>query len=733
MQQVDIRFIGPENSGYSNKIRYSTIEECYEYCKDKRILGEDIETTYRYTKNTYKNEDIYQPGLDPYLSLIVMLQIGDKERVYVIDTRTTDIDKLLPLWEDKERIWVIHNAKFEAKHLLHNYGILHYTIWDCMLVDQNLYNGLGKSGKNKDGYRFSLEALANRYLGVKPLEKQKELFTQDEEEDPDTVYIDKSIRMGFLTIGDKPFTEAQILYGADDIVYPLQIRNYQLKGTGAYNPTEVHKLENEFCLVLADIELKGMTFSKEQWLNNYEKNLVIYHSRLGKLNQYVERHFPKFCDIPDLFNIGSGKCIIKWGSSDQVIELFKEIGCCPKEKSKQTKKVEYTVGAKALLKLLDSSYKELYEKNKETDIVQQKDLILNYLLMKTSEQACTTFGKDWLKYIHPVTDRIHSSYRQILNTGRMSSNKPNVQNIPADKGYRSAFVAPMGYKLINADYSSQESRILAELSGDKAMISFFNDGHPVHGSDYHSFTATKMFSLMRGEPGLVVSKATHPEERNTAKNISFKIAYGGSAFTLKDDFGVEEEVAKEFIDSYMKAFPALDKYFKDGRENAISKGYIDMVPDRRYWDPMFRHMNSLADKAWSYYPSDYNKMNPGKKKQIKDQVNKEHPELKQIWSEYFSLKGSLERYSQNYPIQSLAGSQTKLAGIIFRRYQIQHTVRDKLYLTNLVHDEALCEAEEGYAEECKTTIEQAMIEGGNTYCSKVKMGAVGVITDYWNH
>lgn len=723
----NIWFIGPKNEEYSNGIKYATIEECYEYCKDKDILGEDIETTRKFKQNTYPNEHIYQPGLDPYLSKVVMLQIGDADNIYVIDARTVDISPLYPLWKEKKRIWVGHNLKFEAKHLLYNYGIIHRTIWDTMLVEQNLYNGLG--------YRNSLEALSERYLGVKPVE-QPDLFSKMSEEDneEDIVYIDKSIRMGFLTIGDKPFTEKQILYGSDDILYPILIRDLQMQGTGTYNPIELHKLENKFCLVLADIELEGMTFSKEIWLKAYEDSQTVYKRRIQKLNSYVENNYRKFCHEPDLFSNNPG-CKIQWSSSKQVIELFRYIDICPQEKSKQTGRIEYTVGAKALLKLLPAKYKEMYMEDKETEIESNIDLILNYLLMKVSEQACTTFGEEWLKYIHPITGKVHSSYKQILHTGRMSSNKPNLQNIPAEDQYRSAFIAQEGNTLINADYSAQESRILAELSGDEAMIGFFNNGHPVHGNDYHSFTATKMFSLMRNEPGLIISKKTHPDERNAAKTISFKIAYGGSAHTLKDDFGVAEEEAQKFIDSYLDAFPGLKKYFEEGKKEALKNGYIhiDTLTGRRYWEGEFKKMNKLSEDIWKLYPDNYKKLSEEKRKEVKDKVYKEHPEVRNMWKEFFMIQGSLERCSQNYPIQGCAGNQTKTAGVIFRNYQLDNNLRGKIWISNIVHDEIVAECKEEYAEQAKELIEKCMVDGAHIFCKKVKMEATGVITPFWKH
>ena len=724
-----IWFVGQEDN-YSDKVQYSTVQACYEYLQDKLVVGIDIETTRKYPLNTYKNENIYKPGLDPYLSDVVMLQLGDLQNIWVIDTRTADISLLLSLWKKRERIWVGANLRFECKHLKHKYGIVFHKLCDVMLQEMVLTNGLGWSKINQTGYRYSLEAMAGRYLGIKKLE-QKNLFTA-EEEDMDTVYIDKSTRMGFLTIGDKLFTETQILYGADDIIYPLQIRELQKQGFRGYVPVDTLEIENEFCMVLADIELQGMAFNQEQWKENCRQNTIKYNNRLEKMNKWVIENHKDFCTPPDMFQ-PEYKCAVEWSSSKQVIKLFKKLGFCPQEKSKATKYLEYTVGAKALLKLLLSAYKEKYEKDRETDIVDQNDIILNYLLLSTAEQAVTTFGDEFLKYVHPITGRLHSTYKQILNTGRISSSNPNLQNIPQDKGYRKSFIAGVGCKFIDADYAAQESRVVAELSGDKAMVAFFNEGHPVHGDDYHSFTATKMFSLMRNEPDLIVTKKTHPEERNAAKNISFKIAYGGSAFTLKDDFGVEEEVAQEFIDSYMKAFPALAEYFDEGRKRAMENGYINMIPDRRYWEPLFEYMNGLKEKALSYYPAGYGKLSDARKAEVKEQMKIDHPDMKQLWGEYYTLKGSLERCSQNYPVQSLAGTQTKTAGILFRRHCIDNNLQKKMYLISLIHDEIAAEATDEYAEQCKQLVEKCMIDGGNIFCSKVRMDAAGTINSYWSH
>ena len=718
----EILFIG--NTIYK-EITNSTLEECFEYLNSQMEIGIDIETARAFPLGIYpdsKKDDVYKAGLDPYLSKIIMLQLGTLDKIFVIDTRVIDISPLLPLFDSKERIWVGQNLKFEAKFLRLNYGINFHKIWDVMLVEQNLTNGLQLG--------YSLAKIAERHLGIKNAE-DIDLFNQDDFEDES---LDKSIRLGFLSIGNTPFSLEQITYGAGDIEYPLKIKKRQEKGRNGYNPKVVNELENDFCLVLADIELNGISFNKEQWLKVYKENVPLYEKRLAKLNKWVEQKHPTFAKPATLFEPAEG-CKILWSSSDQVIEFLKYLKICPKEKSKQTKKMEWTAGAKALTKLLNSEYKEKYSRNVETEIVEIKDFILNYLLLNKSAQAITTFGEDWLKYIHPITGRIHTSFRQILNTGRISSSNPNIQNIPSDKEYRKAFIPSIGNKFINADYAAQEARILAEVSEDPDMLSFFNDGHPIFKDDFHSFVGTKMFRIIRNDPNLIILKETHPKERQDAKSINFKICYGGTAYTLKDDFGVIEEVAQEFIDGFFLSFPTLRQNFDEAIESALKLGYIEIDPftKRRWFCKDFSRMKALNRQAWDCYPKDYSQLSPGKKEEIKRVLKIEHPELKDLWSEYFSLKGKLERNALNYRIQGRAGSQTKKAGILFRKYQLEYNLQEKIWLVSLIHDESLAEVVPNFSEKGKKIIESCMINGAQAFCNKVKMDAIGFIVDYWHH
>ena len=218
--------------------------------------------------------------------------------------------------------------------------------------------------------------------------------------------------------------------------------------------------------------------------------------------------------------------------------------------------------------------------------------------------------------------------------------------------------------------------------------------------------------------------------------MNFKIAYGGSAHTLKDDFGCTIEEAQAFIDAYMGAFPQLKKYFDTVESNVLKRGWIqiDQVIERRWFSPEFPQLKELQDQAWACYPKGYKEMPRGEKKdKIKEQVKEQHPELKQIWSKFFTLKGELSRCARNYPIQGVAGNQTKQAGVYFRKYQIENNLQDKVYLTNLIHDEAMAEAVNGFENEATELLLKCMEKGGGRFTKSVKMTAAGGETKWWGH
>jgi DNA polymerase-1 len=251
---------------------------------------------------------------------------------------------------------------------------------------------------------------------------------------------------------------------------------------------------------------------------------------------------------------------------------------------------------------------------------------------------------------------VHTSYAQaVAVTGRLSSNNPNLQNIPirTDRGkeIRKAFVPrDENHVLISADYSQIELRIVAAISGDANMCEAFRSG-----KDIHTATAAKVFN--------VEEKEVTKEMRYKAKSVNFGIIYGQGAFGLAENLGIPRAEAKEIIDNYKKQFPNIQKYMDDTINFAKENGYVETLMGRKRW---------LAD----------------------------------INSANFTVRGFAERNAINSPIQGTAADMIKLAMIKIHSAFKTHQFKSKMLLQ--VHDELVFDAHKSEVEQIKPLILQCM-------------------------
>jgi DNA polymerase-1 len=179
--------------------------------------------------------------------------------------------------------------------------------------------------------------------------------------------------------------------------------------------------------------------------------------------------------------------------------------------------------------------------------------------------------------VNPATGRVHTNYGQaVAVTGRLSSNDPNLQNIPIrtpeGRRVREAFVAPPGHVILSADYSQIELRIMAHISEDPGLLRAFTEG-----MDVHRATASEVFGI---DPGAVT-----PEQRRYAKTINFGLIYGMSAFGLAANLGIERSAATTYIERYFQRFAGVKRYMDDTRSSAKAKGYVETLFGRRVWLP----------------------------------------------------------------------------------------------------------------------------------------------------
>ncbi len=189
----------------------------------------------------------------------------------------------------------------------------------------------------------------------------------------------------------------------------------------------------------------------------------------------------------------------------------------------------------------------------------------------------STYTDKLPKMVNPKTGRVHTNYAQaVAITGRLSSNEPNLQNIPVrtaeGRRIREAFVAPPGSVIVSADYSQIELRIMAHISGDPAMLKAFADGE-----DIHRATAAEIFGIPPEE--------VQSEQRRYAKVINFGLIYGMSAFGLAQNLGIERGAAANYIDRYFARFAGVKQYMDETRLQAKARGYVETVFGRRLWLP----------------------------------------------------------------------------------------------------------------------------------------------------
>ncbi len=201
-------------------------------------------------------------------------------------------------------------------------------------------------------------------------------------------------------------------------------------------------------------------------------------------------------------------------------------------------------------------------------------LILDY---RSVAKLKSTYTDKLGQQINPKTGRVHTSYHQaVAATGRLSSSDPNLQNIPVrtveGRRIRQAFIAPIGYRILAADYSQIELRIMAHFSGDANLRAAFTDN-----ADVHRHTAAEVFGVRPSE--------VTPDQRRSAKAINFGLIYGMSAFGLAKQLGIDRNLAQRYIDTYFKRYPGVKAFMDHSRETAKEKGYVETLFGRRLYIP----------------------------------------------------------------------------------------------------------------------------------------------------
>lgn len=581
---------------------------------------------------------------------MVMFQIGDKYDQWIIDTRDYPLGSIKNILEDKTILKIQHNIKYDYKVLKIYNNITMESVWDTMVIEYVL-----TIGKEAPKGFYSLQNTHRRYYDSDPYSDQLSLF------DP---FIPKNKRLEISKIDDRPFTEAEIFYGATDIITAFKVYEKQSQLIRENRQEELAKLENEFALVLGDCELNGMPINRERWIELAQWSSNKLEELLFQLNKLH----------PNVLN---------WNSSLQVKRLFKDLGIPISINDKKSGEQKDSVQESVIAKYADKF-----------------PIIPIYLQYKGMQKLMSTYGLKFLKHVNDTTGRIHSSFVQILNTGRTASTSPNLQNVvsekpdfPEGKWWREAFEAPEGSSLVIADYSSQELNIVADKSQDWVMLETLRNG-----GDLHRVAASGLYDKPEEE-------ITGPERKN-GKIVNFSIIYGAGADKLAEMFKCSKAKGKVLLDNYFRKFRKLEVLQKESFRNSIENGYISIdTLNRRSYLPDYTEYLYLSKLQY-----DHN-TNPVLKKR------------------FTSLTGKIFRDSANYPIQGTAASMSKYAGILLRRKERENPGLFKILL--LIHDEWILECEDDDVNEVIAILNQAMSAAADRFCTSLKIKCEAGVSKNW--
>lgn len=298
-----------------------------------------------------------------------------------------------------------------------------------------------------------------------------------------------------------------------------------------------------------------------------------------------------------------------------------------------------------------------------------------------------------------------------------------------------------------ADYSAMELRIAASKCASPLMLDFFNIGTEVFGSDFHSFSATNLYRTvfkdpeffvqpkeLNGEPNELFT-STDAQYRSKAKILSFKILFGGTATTLMQDFGIEEEEdMQDIIDSYFITYPELRAMLDCAAEDALRTGYIKINSelDRRFFIPRMKEYRQAKREAESHFGDAYKRMSAEDRISYKEKLYEEFPHIKGLWRTVFSIKNKYTRASYNYPIQGTGADIMKKA-LCYLHFKIATQGIRSLLMIHNVHDEALTQSPEFMSEKAGDTLVAALEQGGASIIDNIKMTAAAEIGLVWSH
>ena len=587
----------------------------YQLIQTPEELRKTIETL---TSQPVVGLDTETTELDPYTSRLRLIQLATPDRVYLIDfDRFSDVDTrksealepLRRLLAAPRPIKIAHNAKFDAKFIKHNLGIDLGGLFDTLLASQLV-------GAGDIEERHGLETVASRYLNE---------------------LVDKSER---LSNWNFELSAAQLEYAARDAAILLPLREKLIERLKSESLVRCAQLEFECVMPVVDLELAGFFMHKDRWLDQ----LGIVEKRREELAEQLQSVLAEESNQGSLFG-GPQREDINLDSQQQLTKALNRLGIPVPESTRNWK-----------LQPLAAQY----------------PVIATLLEYRTVQKALTSYGTNMIEMINPVTKRLHADFRQIgAPTGRFACTNPNIQQVPHAVEYRRCFSGhPEGRKLVIADYSQIELRILAEFSGDRGFSNAFHSG-----ADLHKVTASQVFNTTLDQ----VTK----EQRDFAKRLNFGVVYGIGAQRFALMTGLSTSEAENVLRRYFGTYRELDSYLREAASRAVSERQARTASGRLV---RFRY----------------------------DENDRQQVSMTQ-------------RNGKNTPIQGTSADILKRA-LRLLKDDLSNT---NAQIVNIIHDEIVVEADADEAEAIAARVERIMCEAGQEYLKTVPVKVETEIADEW--
>ncbi|OCG02034.1 DNA polymerase I [Gilliamella apis] len=436
------------------------------------------------------------------------------------------LSKLKPILEDPAIKKIAQNAKFDysvlANYDIHVQGIAYDTMLESYVLNST--------------ERHDMDSMANRYLHLKTITYNELTKVDKKQVTIDVIEVEKTTQ-----------------YAAEDADVTLQL--HQKLWPELEKDQKLSKLfsdiEMPLAIVLADMERTGVLIDTKQ-LNDYSIEL---NKKMLELE--AELHFL----AGEKFNPSSPKQIQAILFDKHQLPVLKK-----------TPKGDPSTSEDVL-----------------SELAEQYVLPRKILFYRSLAKLKNTYTDKLPLMVSPIDHRIHTNYNQIGTvTGRLSSNDPNLQNIPVrneeGRRIRQAFIAPNGYKIISADYSQIELRIMAHLSQDQSLLSAF-----ANDKDIHRVTASEV--LTKPEADITA------EERRRAKAVNFGLIYGMSAFGLSKQINLPRKEAQSYIERYFERYPGVQTYMEETRQLAMQQGYVETLSGRRLYLPKIISGNGIEKRG----------------------------------------------------------------------------------------------------------------------------------------